>query len=288
MATITKGTKFPAVLANEMFSLVKGHSSLAKMANSEPIPFAGKDVFTFNFASDISVVGEGSAKPAGDATIAPVQIRPIKVVYQSRVSDEFVNASEEAQLEYLKSFADGFAKKLASGLDKMAMHGINPATGSSSSVIGTNNLDSLITSANTIDISDENVDADVALEMAIDLVEDANGVILSPSMRTAIANVTDTTGARKYNEFAWGATPADLGGMALDTNATVNTAKAYVGNFEAFKWGFAKEMPLEVIEYGDPDGAGHDLKQYNEVCLRSEAYIGWGFMSAGEFAKVVA
>lgn len=287
MATLVRGTNFPAVLATEMFSLVKGHSSLAKMAGAEPIPFAGKDVFTFNFASDVSVVGEGAAKPAGDATVTPVQIRPIKVVYQSRVSDEFVNASEEAQLEYLKAFADGFAKKLAAGLDKMAMHGVNPATGSASNVIGTNHLDAVIQSGNTIDISDENVDADVALEMAIDKIEEANGVILSPSMRSDIATLTGANG-RKYPEFAWGATPADMGGMAVDTNSTVGTVKAYVGNFEAFKWGFAKEMPLEVIEYGDPDGTGHDLKQYNEVCLRSEAYIGWGFMSAAEFAKVVA
>ena len=39
--TLTKGTMFPVELTNEMFNLVKGHSSLAKLAASEPVPFNG-------------------------------------------------------------------------------------------------------------------------------------------------------------------------------------------------------------------------------------------------------
>ena len=42
---------------------------------------------------------------------------------------------EEEQIEILKAFSEGFAKKLASGLDKSAMHGINPRTGSASAVL---------------------------------------------------------------------------------------------------------------------------------------------------------
>lgn len=287
MATVTKGTKFPAQLVTEMFNAVKGHSSLAKMAAAEPIPFNGKDEFVFNLSNDVSVVGESGAKPAGGAAVTPVQIRPIKVVYQSRVSDEFIYASEEARLQYLKAFAEGFTKKLAAGLDKMAIHGVNPATGSASSVIGNNHFDYVIQNANTVSYTTGTDDADEAIDDAIALVEDANGIILSPAMRADIAAM-DVNGARKYPEFAWGATPATLGGMNLDTNKTMGADYALVGDFNAFRWGFAKEMPLEVIEYGDPDGAGHDLKQYNEVLLRSEAYIGWGILDAASFAKVVA
>ena len=93
MATVTMGSLFPKELVREMFSKVKGHSSLARLAVEEPVPFVGKDVFTFNFSSDISIVGESGAKPAGDATVSSVQIKPIKVVYQARVSDEFMKAS---------------------------------------------------------------------------------------------------------------------------------------------------------------------------------------------------
>lgn len=291
MSTVTKGSKFPAQLATEMFNAVKGHSSIAKMVGASPIAFNGTDVFTFNFANDVSVVGESAAKPAGDATVTPVQIRPVKVVYQSRVSDEFMYASEEAKLQYMKDFADGFAKKLAAGLDKMAVQGINPATGSASDVIGNNNLDYAIANysggANVVEYTTGTDDADAKLDAAIAKIDSPNGIILSKTMRSDIAGMT-ANGARKYPEFAWGATPEELGGMKIDTNNTIGSDYAIVGDWNAFRWGFAKEIPLEVIEYGNPDGGSYDLKRANEVLLRSEAYIGWGILNPADFAKVVA
>lgn len=284
MAAVKQGTNFPTSLVTEMFNLVKGHSSIAKMVPSTPIAFNGNTEFTFSMDNKVSVVGESGEKPAGDATITPVVIRPIKVVYQSRVSDEFVYASEEAKLNYLKAFTDGFAKRIAEGLDEMIMHGVNPATGSASGVIGTNNLDAKITKTVTLTA---NPDTDV--DGAIALVDDANGIILGKSIRSAIAALKTSNGAIMYPEFAWGATPSELGGIKVDANKTVEangaTARAYVGDFNALKWGFAKNIPLEVIEYGNPDGQG-DLKNTNEVVLRSEAFVGWGILDADAFAAV--
>lgn len=291
MATITMGSLFPRELAREMFSKVKGHSSLAKMAPEEPIPFVGKDIFTFNFSSDISVVGESGAKPAGDAAVASVTIKPIKVIYQARVSDEFMKASEEKQLDTLAKFADGFAKKVGAGLDKMAIHGVNPATGSAASGTIGNNYFDYVCAATAITYNASTPDAN--LESAIAVLE-ANeyapsGIILAPTMRSALGAMAGAQGAL-YPAFQFGGV-GDLGGTTVDSNITVGSAsgsndRALVGDFDAFKWGFAEEIPLEVIEYGDPDGAGHDLKQYNEVLLRAEAYIGWGILDANAFCLV--
>ena len=113
MSAVTMSTKFPAELEREIFSKVRGKSSVAAMAAAEPIPFTGKDIFTFSFDNDVSVVGESGNKPAGDATVTPVQIRPVKVVYQSRVTEEFLYAADEKRMDILGTFAEGFAKKLA-------------------------------------------------------------------------------------------------------------------------------------------------------------------------------
>ena len=43
------------------------------------------------------------------------------------MTDEFVRLSEEKQVPYLTAYADGFAKKIARGMDIAAFHGINPA-----------------------------------------------------------------------------------------------------------------------------------------------------------------
>jgi HK97 family phage major capsid protein len=291
MSALAMGTLFPRELANEMFSKVKGHSSLAKMANQDAIPFVGKDYFVFSLDSDVSVVGEGAAKPAGDATVTSVTVKPIKVVYQSRVNDEFMYAAEERRMQYLSDFADGFAKKLAAGLDKMALHGVNPATGSASAVIGNNFID-YVAQATAITYNGSTPDAN--LESAIAVLE-ANeiapsGIILSPIMRSAIGAMTNSADGFKYPGFQFGGV-ADLGGIPVDSNITVGSAsgsndRAVVGDFSAFKWGIAKDIPLEVIEYGNPDGGTYDLKQANQVLLRSEAWIGWGILDANAFCLV--
>lgn len=292
MAALSMGTMFPKELESEIFSLVKGHSSLALMSGQEGLPFVGKDIFTFNFDSDISIVGENGAKPAGDATIDPVSIVPIKVVYQMRTSDEFKTASEEYRMNVLGTFAEGFAKKLGAGLDKMAIHGINPATGASAPSIAAKAFDTVVTNK----VSYVAAQADANLDDAVALVEaneyDANGAIIAPAMRSALAALSTTDGGRKYPDFAFGGIPGALGTMKLDKNATVSAGgsddKAIVGDFEnAFRWGIAKEMPLETIEYGDPDGQG-DLKKFNQILLRSEAYIGWAIMDPAAFAIVGA
>lgn len=291
MSALSMGTLFPKELAAEMFSKVKGHSSLAKMSNQDAIPFTGKDYFTFSLDSDISIVAENAAKPAGDATVSAVTVKPIKVVYQSRVSNEFQYAAEERRLQYLREFADGFAKKLAAGIDKMALHGINPATGSAATdTIGNNYFDYVCASTA---ITYNGTTPDANLESAIAVLETneytPSGIILAPIMRSAIGGMATDLGP-KYPSFQFGGT-GDLGGIPVDSNITVGSAsgsndRALVGDFSAFKWGIAKDIPLEVIEYGNPDGGSYDLKQANQVLLRSEAWVGWGILDANAFCLV--
>src|SRR5574344_2012214 len=103
MAKITtSGTLFTPELVTSMFNKVKGHSSLAKLSGSVPIPFAGIDTFVFTMDGEASIVGEGGNKPAGDAGFSSVTIKPIKFVYQHRLTDEFINLAEEKQLPYLE------------------------------------------------------------------------------------------------------------------------------------------------------------------------------------------
>ena len=290
MSVLEQGTLFPKELVTEMFSKVKGHSTLAKMAGQEAIPFAGKDYFTFSLDSDVSIVGESAAKPAGDASVTPVTVKPIKIVYQSRVSNEFMYAADEAKLQVLRDFADAFAKRVGAALDKMAIHGVNPATGTVSAIIGQNYFDYKCASS-AITYNQSTPDAN--LESAIAVLE-ANeyaptGIGLAPAMRSALGAMKTTAGALLYPAFQFGGV-GDLGGVPVDSNVTISangaTDRAIVGDFNAFKWGFAKEIPLEVIEYGNPDGGSYDLKQANQILLRSEAWIGWGILDANAFCLV--
>ena len=296
MATIKANTSFPTQLVSEMFNAVGGHSSLAKLSGAKPIPFAGETVMVFSNAGEASLVAEGAAKPAGNAAVDPVVIRPQKFVYQQRVSDEFVK-NAQSQLNFLQAFADGFGRVIARGLDIAAMHGIDPATKADIPGLATNNFDDLLTGTAVITYDsahpDTNLDSAIAAIQALD--GNVTGIAMAPAFGAAMGAVT-ANGAPLYPEYRFGQNPNAFYGLGSDVNSTVNytgsavgapTDMAIVGDFaNAFRWGYSLNIPLEVIEYGDPDGAGHDLKQYNEVLLRAEAYIGWGILNAASFAVI--
>lgn len=288
----SKGNLFDPVLVSDLISKVKGKSSLAELSAATPVAFNGNKEFTFTLDSDVDIVAENGAKSEGGLSIEPITIVPIKFEYGARVSDEFLYATEEAKIDIMSQFIDGFAKKLARGLDIAAFHGVNPRTGSASTVVGDNNFDTKVTQTVTY----AQATPDAVLDSAIALVEDqeneTTGIAIAPGVRSDLAAMTSKNGNRLYPEFAFGGKPASLGSQALSINSTVSTGtskdKAIVGDFSnMFKWGYAKEIPLTVIEYGDPDNSGKDLKGYNQVYLRAEAYIGWGILDASSFARVV-
>lgn len=293
---LAKGALFPEELVPEMINLVKGKSSLATLCAASPIPFNGLKEFTFTLDREIDVVAENGAKSKGGATVNPVTIVPVKVEYGARISDEFMYASESVQLDYLRAFAEGWARKVARGIDLMAMHGINPRTGSASAVIGTNHFDSKVSQTVT---QSAQTTADAQMDAAIALIEasdhDVTGAAFAPAFRSALAALTGQDGHRLYPDLAWGRNPGTINGLQVDVNSTVSANssldRALVGDFaNMFKWGYAKEMPIEIIRYGNPDNDATlgDLKGHNQVYLRGEAYIGWGILDATAFAWIKA
>src|SRR5690625_2993914 len=139
------GSLFPAQIVKEIFNKVKGHSTLAKLSGQEPIPFNGTEQFIFNLEGNAQIVGEGEQKGSGKATLTSKAIKPTRFVYQARIIDEFKYASEEKQIQYLQSFSDGFAKKIAEAFDIAALHGLEPKSMTDASFRATNSFDGQIT-----------------------------------------------------------------------------------------------------------------------------------------------
>lgn len=289
--TQSRGNLLDPHLVTDLINKVQGKSSLVVLSQQKPIPFNGQKEFTFTMDNEIDIVAENGKKTHGGITIDPVVIIPIKVEYGARVSDEFLYATEEEKINIIKAFNDGYAKKLAKGLDLMAMHGVNPRTGTASAVIGTNNFDSKVTQTVTLNP----LDPDENIETAVAMVQGSNGIVtgsaMSPTFAAALAKLK-VNGVKQYPELAWGANPGSINGLKTDINTTVSAVGSkdlvILGDFTTmFQWGYSKHVPFEVIKYGDPDNSGKDLKGYNQVYLRSETYLGWGIMDANSFARVV-
>lgn len=296
MGTLNKSTLFPAQLTGELLNLVRGKSSLAKLSGQAPIAFNGTEIFTFNFDKEADIVAESGAKGVGGATVAPVTIVPYKIEYGVRVSDEFVYGSEEARINYLRAFADGFAAKAARAIDIMAMHGLNPRTGTASTVVGNNHFDYAIPLDNKVvyNSADPNANVEAAIGAIQAKEHEVTGMAMSPAFRTALASQTRTDGTPLFPELAWGSAPDVIKGLPVDTNSTVafgsNTDDlAIVGNFrDYFRYGVAKDISIKIIEYGNPDNdtnAG-DLQGHNQVYLRGEMYVGYGILVPEAFARI--
>ena len=283
-------TGFPAELVKDVFVAAQGHSSIAKLAKQEPVAFSGTDVMVFSFDGEVNLVAEGGKKAAHTNSNDPVKMVPLKIEYGARVSDEFLRCSEEKQLDYISAFKDGFAKKIARGLDIMAMHGINPKTGEASQLIGTNSFDTN-TDVNDVTYNAGTPDPEGNIASGVAAIGDYDftGIAMDKSFAGALASLK-VNGVPQYPELGWGGNPDTIRDVAADINSTVSKvqgAHAYMGDFEqAFKWGYADVINFAVIEYGDPDNSGKDLKGYNQVYLRAEAWIGWAILDGSAFAAI--
>lgn len=274
--SLKQGTLFQPELVKELISKVQGRSVLAKLSSQSPIPFNGVEQFIFNLEGNAQIVGEGQQKGTGKAVVDTKVIKPLKFVYQARITDEFKYASEEKQLEYLSQFADGFAKKIADAFDIAAIHGLEPKGLTDATFRDTNSFDGLI-AGNIVNYAEDKFDdnIDAAVQQIVAKGGEVTGLALSPVGGQALAKLK-VNGVVQYPEFRFGQNPDSFYGMKSDVNknltvtgGTAQTDHAIVGDFEnRFKWGYAENIPMEIIEYGDPDGAGRDLKAYNEILLR--------------------
>lgn len=295
MATIlSKGNLFPPKVVDGMINNVRGKSSLAKLCAQTPLDFNGQTEYVFTFDKEVDIVAENGAKTVGGGTATAVTVTPIKFEYSMRVSDEFMTGSEEYQLNIMKQFAEGFAKKLARGLDLAAFHGVNPRTASASAVVGTNNFDSAVSTTVTYAAATADDNLNDAIAAITNNSRIVTGIAMSPTMGTDMSKIK-ANGVVQYPEFRFGQAPDNFANMILDINETVSANssddRAIVGDFQnMFKWGYSKNIFFDVIEYGNPDNDATlgDLKGHNQVLLRSEAFIGWGILDAASFVRIEA
>jgi HK97 family phage major capsid protein len=288
---LSKENLFDPTLVTDLFSKVKGQSALAALSAQNPIPFNGQKEFIFTMDDEVDLVAENGKKTRGSVKLDPVTIMPLKVEYGARISDEFLFASDEAKIEILTSFNDGFAKKVARGLDIMAFHGVNPRSKTASSLIGANHFDNGIAVVETA--AGKSVDdlVEEAIAKVQEMDYDVSGMAMAPSFRSDLSKLTVADGRKLYPELAWGSAPGTINGLSVQVNNTIafnNSADlAIVGDFaSAFKWGYSNQIPLEIIKYGDPDNSGMDLKGYNQIYIRAEVYLGWGILDKSAFSVI--
>lgn len=298
--TITSEGLFPAEIVTDIFSAVKGKSTIAKLAPAEPIPYVGTEEWVMSMDGEAAVVEEGAQKPAGNGAVTPVIIKPFKVVYQTRVTDEFLKMSDEEKLPHMERFEDGFATKIARAVDIVGFNGVDPATRNplwaGSSIRWQKCISQAAGDANNNPIASSAEELPAKIESVISKIQergyDITGVAFSPAGAMAMGGITNQLGIHEFPEFRFGNVPEYFAGGICDKNSTVARGETavtpyvvYLGDYNALRWGYCDDIAFDVIKYGDPDGLG-DLKRTNEIVLRAEAYIGLGILDKYAFGGV--
>lgn len=296
MVALTSGSlKIPVQILNPWLGKVKYGSSIATLSGAEPMKFGIGESMSFDIG-EAEYVAEGGQKGATTVVPTTVQIKPFKFHKTVRWNQEVKWADEDHQLGVIEQILNLIQPSLSRALDFGAYHGINPATGVSVSAMSS--FISQTTNVVEIGSSDKpyaNIDAADTLVLADGFVP--RDIALDPAFAAKFSTLRGTTTeAKLYPNFTLATAPASeldghrasvsntVGAVGVATTAT--NVRGIVGDFSALRWGVQKEIGLEIIEYGDPDGGG-DLKRNNQIAFRAEVVYGWGIADLNAFTKII-
>lgn len=269
---------------------------LARLAPAAPdIKVGSTDHFTFTGTPKAELVGESANKSSNDGTPTKVTAKTYKVQITYRFSNEVQWEDEDYQTGIVDGLVANVATALSRALDLVAIHGINPKTGEISADVS-NYFDKAGNGvARVVSTGDVQTDLETA---ASDLQEAgyiATGIALDPVYAGQLARKKDGDNRPLYPELGLGFGFDSFQGLQAASSDTVSgrqeleasevSIQAILGDWRAFHWGVAREVPLELIEYGDPDGNG-DLKRTNEVAIRAEAVFGFAIFDGAAFSII--
>ena len=253
------------------------------------------DFFTFTGTPKAELVGEGANKSSMDGTPAKKTSKTYKVQLTYRFSDEVRYADEEYRLRLMEALAGRIATGVSRAIDLVAIHGVNPSTGEVAASVA----DYITKSGNGHVINSTSATPEVDLDAAAAALQGsgyaATGIALDPVYAGVLARTKKTNGDRVFPELGLGFNVERIAGIQAAVSNTVSgTAEgvasatgvgAIMADWNAIKWGIARNVPLHLIEYGDPDGAG-DLQRTNEIAIRAEVVFGYAILDDDAFAII--
>nr|DAR49308.1 MAG TPA: major capsid protein [Caudoviricetes sp.] len=286
-ATNTTNIKLPVEIAKDLVSKVADTSVIQTLSASSPAIFANRASILFTQDPEAEIVGESTQHSSQTVGLKPVDHTIKKLSVTVRFSNEVQWADEDSQLQIVDAIVDKSAAALGRGLDYLVFHGLNPATG-----MAATGLTALTAGATAVTATtDPAADLD-ALADAVDPGYSISGIGLSKAYASSLRKVrVKNTGLRMFPEIPINLNTGVVDGLAAATSNTVSGALAktatkvlaVMGDFNLIKWGIVRDINIETIETGDPDGLG-DLKRLGQVAYRAEVVYSYAVIDPKGFA----
>lgn len=286
-ATNTTNIKLPVEIAKDLVSKVADTSVIQTLSASSPAIFANRASILFTQDPEAEIVGESTQHSSQTVGLKPVDHIIKKLSVTVRFSNEVQWADEDSQLQIVDAIVDKSAAALGRGLDYLVFHALNPATG-----MAATGLTALTAGATAVTATtDPAADLD-ALADAVDPGYSISGIGLSKAYASSLRKVrVKNTGLRMFPEIPINLNTGVVDGLAAATSNTVSGALAktatkvlaVMGDFNLIKWGIVRDINIETIETGDPDGLG-DLKRLGQVAYRAEVVYSYAVIDPKGFA----
>jgi hypothetical protein len=290
--------KLPTNIAPGLWEKAQTGSAVGVLSGRTPMLFGETSLMTFTTRPRAEYVGEGADKASSTVGFGTKTVTPKKVQVTLRFNEEVLWADDDYQTGILRTCAAAAGDALARALDLGVFHRINPLTGTAVTSI----TEYLTQTTNVVEILDgTGANAPKGPELEVEaaaglIVADGftpNGIAFDPSYAWSAATERYSDGRKKFPELGLGVDVTAFGGMRASTTSTVSATpeatntnvKGIVGDWNQLVWGVQKDIPLELIKFGDPDGQG-DLKRKNQIAIRTEVVYGWAFMDLNAFAVI--
>lgn len=286
----TSGITLPTNIAAGMWSKATTGSVIAALSGQEPMQFGNVSLMTFDTLPRAEYVAEGGNKAASSVGFGVKTVVPHKVQVTLRFNQEVQWADEDYQLGVLRTISDACSAALSRALDLGIIHRINPLTGTVAASI-TGKLNDTTQRVEVAGSSDTEVEAAAGLVIAAGYTP--NAIAFDPKYAWTLATARYSDGRKKFPDLGYGTNISQFEGLNASVSSTVSATpeatdtklRALVGDFSTVRWGVQRRVPVELIQFGDPDGQG-DLKRQNQIALRLEVVYGWAFMDLNAFAAI--
>ena len=293
----SQSLSLPDNLVQGIIDYVQKGSAVAALSGQKPVRFGSSDLVVFNKVPRAEFVEEGAQKSPASAGFTTVKVTPHKAQVTVRFDQEVQWADQSTQLGVLNALSNAGQRALSRALDLGLFYAINPSTGTQVSS-WTNYLNTTAAGSAPSRVPNSgNIDDDIDSAVK-DIVSDprgltANGLAITPAAAFDLATVKDKQGRPLYPDLGFGTGLTGFKGIATSVTDTVAApeaatspnVEAILGDFQnGIYWGVENSLPVELIQYGDPDGQG-DLKRQNQIALRLEIVYAW-YVDPTRFAVI--
>ncbi|QCW22013.1 major capsid protein [Gordonia phage Yakult] len=280
----------PKSVASDIWKKATAESIIPSLSKSHPVILGDNIIPVLTKRPAASVIGELENKKDSDLEVGAVNFKTIKAIVGLEFSMETVLMNPVGILDMI---GEEMGSALARQVDLAVIHKRQASTGTTL----TSGVDAISDTDNRVELDGAaGFDPDPLLWEGYQKVVDTNGqnftgFAVDPRLTFVLANARDDNGRRLNPDINMGQQVTSYSGQPMvnsklvggDVDASTDTRiRAIGGDWDALRFGYAHQIGLRKIEYGDPFGNG-DLQRRNAVAYLMEVIFGWGILDLDAF-----